>query len=498
VTTPLLVIVGFVLVSALIGVVGRGRGEMNVERWSVGGRRFGVILVWLLMAGEIYTTFTFLGASGWAYSRGAPAFYILVYGAIAYIISFFLLPPVWRMAKRLGLHTQPDFFLARYSSPALTNLAVLIAVVSIVPYLQLQLAGLGMIVEIASAGAISSNVAIVVAFAATCMFVYTSGIKGIAWVAIIKDVAMLVAVAIIGIGLPAMYFGSVGKMFAELTRQHPSHLTFPGGTTTMGVGWVVSTVLLTGMGFYCWPHTFASAFSAKDDRTLRRNAVIMPLYQLPVLLVFFVGFTALLVMPGLKNPDTALLALVTRSYPPWFAGFIGGAGAVTAMVPAAMLLLGAATLVAKNLYRPLRRGLVSEQHLMRASRGFMLAIAVAALALALWSPHELVRLLILGYDGVAQLFPGIVLGVFVRRVTARPVILGLVAGIAVVVGLIWSGYDPFLGMNAGFVGLVVNATVTLISIAILNGRAPAGGQARETQRQGRTERWTASQPQSSR
>ncbi len=467
-TVSLVVIVGFVLLAAAVGVVGRGRGEMNVERWSVGGRRFGVVLVWLLMAGEIYTTFTFLGASGWAYSRGGPAFYILAYGTIGYIVSFFLLPPAWRMAKRLGLHTQPDFFLARYGSPALASVVVLIAVVSIVPYLQLQLAGLGLIVEIASAGAIPSHLAIVIGFAATCVFVYTSGIKGIAWVAIVKDVAMIVAVGVVGLGLPAMYYGSVGRLFAEMIRQHPAHLTFPGSTTTMGVGWVVSTIALTGMGFYCWPHTFASAFSAKDDRTLRRNAVIMPFYQLPMLLLFFVGFTALLVMPGLKNPDTALLALVTRSYPAWFAGFIGGAGAVTAMVPAAMLLLGASTLVAKNLYRPLRGGAVSEQHLMRASRAFMVPIAATALALALWSPKELVKLLILGYDGIAQLFPGIALGVFTRRVTVRPVMLGLVGGVLTVIALIWSGHDPFLGMNAGFVGLALNALVTGAGIVILD------------------------------
>lgn len=32
---------------------------MNLEQWSVGGRGFGTIFVFLLMAGEIYTTFTF-------------------------------------------------------------------------------------------------------------------------------------------------------------------------------------------------------------------------------------------------------------------------------------------------------------------------------------------------------------------------------------------------------------------------------------------------------
>ena len=97
------------------------------------------------------------------------------------------------------------------------------------PYLQLQLTGLGLIVETASGGAIDSTVAIVVAFALTTAFVYTSGLKGIAWVAIIKDVMMIVAVVVIGIGLPAMYFGGIGPMLRELLRQHPAHLTLPGG-----------------------------------------------------------------------------------------------------------------------------------------------------------------------------------------------------------------------------------------------------------------------------
>ncbi len=468
-TLPLLIILGVIVGSAAVGVIAAGRGEMNLERWSVGGRRFGVVLVWLLMAGEFYTTFTFLGASGWAYSRGAPAFYILAYGAIGYVISFFVLPPAWRMAKRLGLHTQPDFFLARYGSRRLAGLVALVGVVSIVPYLQLQLTGLGLIVETASGGAIDSTVAIVVAFALTTAFVYTSGLKGIAWVAIIKDVMMIVAVVVIGIGLPAMYFGGIGPMLRELLRQHPGHLTFPGGTTTMGSGWVMSTIVLTGCGYYCWPHAFASSFSAKDERTIRRNAVIMPLYQLPVLLVFFVGFTALLVLPGLKNPDTALLALVTRSYPAWFAGFVGAAGAVTAMVPASVLLLSASTLIAKNVYRPLRReGAVDERHLMRASRVVVMLVALVAFVLTLWAPRELVNLLIFGYDGISQFFPGIVLGLFVSRVTVVPVATGLLVGEAVVVSLLWSRHDPFYGMNAGFVGLTANALVTLVMTAIVD------------------------------
>ena len=102
-----------------------------------------------------------------------------------------------------------------------------------------------------------------------------------------------------------------------------------------------------------WPHAFGAAFTAKSGDTLRRNAVIMPLYTLTLAFVFFVGFTAVMVVPGLPNGDLALLTLVRKSFPPWFLGVIGGAGALTAMVPAAIFILTAATLFAKNLYRPI-------------------------------------------------------------------------------------------------------------------------------------------------
>ena len=460
-SVALVIILAVILISAAVGIYAGRNLKMNLENWTVGGRRFGVILIWLLMAGEIYTTFTFLGASGWAYSKGAPAFYILVYGALAYTLSFFILPVIWRIGKRYGLHTQPDFFIKIYDSRGLGVLVALIGVFSIIPYLQLQLAGMGFIVEVASNGAIKSGTAIIVAFVLTCAFVYTSGIKGAAWVAIIKDVLMIAAVFIVGLGVPAIYYGGIGKMMDELITKMPGHLVFPGTTTNMDVLWVMSTILVTAMGFYMWPHVFGSAFSARSDRVLKRNAIIMPLYQIPILLIFFVGFTALLAIPGLANGDLAFLELVKQTYPPWFLGFVGAAGAVTAMVPAAILVLFAATLVAKNIYQTGFRPQAPEERVMRLSRIMVIVIMMVSLFFALKFPNELVPLLILGYDGVSQLFPGVVFGLFCRRVTKTGVMCGILTGVAVVAALILTKNDPFLGINAGFVGLVINTGVTV-------------------------------------
>ena len=462
----LVIILAVILISAIVGIIAGRKLKMNLENWTVGGRRFGVVIIWLLMAGEIYTTFTFLGASGWAYSKGAPAFYILVYGALAYTLSFFILPELWKIGKKYGLHTQPDYFIKRYDSRLLGVLVALIGVFSIIPYLQLQLAGLGLIVEVASNGTIRSAYAIGIAFILTCAFVLTSGIRGAAWVAIIKDVLMIAAVFIVGFGVPSIYFGGVGKMFDILIEKMPEHLTFPGATTQMDSLWVMTTILLTALGFYMWPHVFGSAFSAKSAKVIKRNAIIMPFYQIPILLIFMVGFTALLVLPGLENGDMAFLYLVNKTYPSWFMGFVGAAGAVTAMVPAAILVLFASTLISKNVYQTGINPHASEDTVMRLSRFMVLVIMTFSLLFAIFLPNELVNLLILGYDGVCQFFPGVVLGLFWKRVTKQGVLAGILVGTGFVVFLILSRNDPFLGMNAGFVGLLINMMVT-IAVSLL-------------------------------
>src|ERR1700740_2151132 len=113
-TIALATIVIIVAVGVTLGFLAGVRRRMDLEEWTVGNRGFGTLLVFLLMAGEVYTTFAFLGASGWAYSRGGPALYVLTYLTLAYVLSFFILPPLWEAGRRYGMQTQSDFFEVRY------------------------------------------------------------------------------------------------------------------------------------------------------------------------------------------------------------------------------------------------------------------------------------------------------------------------------------------------------------------------------------------------
>jgi SSS family solute:Na+ symporter len=267
-------------------------------------------------------------------------------------------------------------------------------------------------------------------------------------------------------------------MFTALIQAKPHHLTMPGTTAKFGHSWYISTVLLTSFGFYMWPHGFASSYTAKSGNTLRRNAVVMSLYGITLPLIFFVGYTAVLAVPGLKDSNLALLTVVRQTFPAWFLGLIGGAGALTAMVPAAIQILAAATLFAKNLYRPMFAPKMSDAQVARLARTMVLVITAIALYFAIYSSTTLVALLLIGYAGVTQFFPGVVLGLYSKRVNATGVFAGLAAGVGTVAFLMLSKRDPFHGLNAGFVALCLNFAVTGAVSLVAPARAERSAESR--------------------
>ena len=463
-----LTLIFIVVVSgSILGFYAGTRHKMSLEQWTVGSRGFGPLLMWLLMAGETYTTFSFLGASGWAYSRGGPALYILAYLPLASVIAFFILPPVWEMGRQHALQTQPDFFLVQYRNKYLAAFVAVVGVVCLIPYLLIQLIGLGIIVEIASFDAIGRIQAMIMSVVLLGGFVFVSGIRAVAWVSVPKDILMVLASVTIGLAIPGIYFGGIGRMFSALASAHPAHLLMPGSTANLSHSWYISTVLLSALGLSMWPQGFGATFTAKSAETIRRNAIVMPMYNLSLAFIFFAGFTAYLVIPGLSNGDLSMLSLVRKTFPPWMLGLLGGAGALTAMVPAAVHILTASTLFSKNLYRPIFAPDMTDDQVARLARVVVVLLSLVSLIVAIYSSLSLVSLLLLGYAGVTQFFPGVVLALFWKRVTMKGVFAGLVAGVASATLLILSHHDPFFGINAGFLALCLNFAIAICWSAVI-------------------------------
>lgn len=468
--------------SIALGLLARRGKKMDLEQWTLGRRGFGVVFVFLLMAGEIYTTFTFLGASGYAYGHGAPAFYILAYCTLAYVLGYWLLPPISRYVKHHGLITQADFFAQRFASRDLGIAVGLIGVVAMIPYIALQLEGLGLIVEIATGRAISARLAILIGTAGLVVYVIVSGIRASAWTSVVKDILILGVAVFLGVYLPLRAFGGIGPMFQHLAVTQPQLFTLhaPQGTV-----WFVSTVLVSALGFWMWPHAFSYIASARSEDVFRKNAVVLPLYQLFMLFILFAGFAALGLVPGLKNPDLALLASSVAALPGWIVGLVGGAGVLAALVPGSLLLITTATLLAKN-GLALAPALGTEAHIALAARLLVVPVAIIAAAFAIFGSSGIVALLLLGYSYVIQMFPAVVLTFVARRlITTAGVFAGLACGVALVTVLTLSRRHivallPFLphalvGLNDGIAALVVNVVALIVVSVASGGRLRAAG-----------------------
>jgi solute:Na+ symporter, SSS family len=472
----LVIIFAVMIMSIYLGIRAKKGKDMDLEQWTVGGRGFGTIFVFLLMAGEIYTTFTFLGGSGWAYGKGGPTFYIIGYGCLAYIMSYFLLPKIWRYAKDHNLLSQSDFFVSKYKSPYLGIFVSLVGVVAMIPYFVLQLKGLGIIVSEASYGTISPTIAIWIGLTVVTVYVMVSGIHGSAWTAVAKDILILVVVLFLGIYLPIHYYGGIQPMFEAVEAAKPGFLALPD--TGMSPSWFATTILLTALGFYMWPHTFGSVYSAQNEKVFRKNAIFMPIYQLILLFVFFVGFAAILQVPGLEGPDAdlALLKISIETFDPWVVGVIGAAGILTALVPGSMILMAAATLLAKNVYQVLNPK-VTDQQVSKTARYLVPVVALIAVFFTFKGGNTLVTLLLMGYSLVTQLFPALAFSLMKNNfVTKQGAFAGIAAGVATVAYVTITGSTvgsllPFLpqaiqDFNVGIIAMIINMIV-LVAVSLV-------------------------------
>src|SRR5258708_19395613 len=100
-----------------------------------------------------------------------------------------------------------------------------------------------------------------------------------------------------------------------------------------------------------WLHSMAAVSAGKSEEAVRRNVIILPFYQIMLLLVYFAGFTALLIKPGLKGSevDQSFMLVVQEHYAPWVLGLVGAAGCLAALVPAPAQILPAASLLSPHL-----------------------------------------------------------------------------------------------------------------------------------------------------
>jgi hypothetical protein len=111
------------------------RGDLNhLHEWGLGGRRFGTVVTWFLLGGDLYTAYTFIAVPALMFGAGAMGFFAVPYTVLVYPLMFAVFPRLWAVAHAKGYVTAADFVRGRFDSHALALAVAVTGIVATMPY----------------------------------------------------------------------------------------------------------------------------------------------------------------------------------------------------------------------------------------------------------------------------------------------------------------------------------------------------------------------------
>jgi len=419
------------------------RGDIGLlSEWGLGGQRFGTIVTWFLLGGDLYTAYTFIAVPALVFGQGALGFFALPYTIVMYPVMFLIMPRLWTLARQHNYVTAADFVEHRFDSRTLGLLVALTGILATMPYIALQLVGMQVVLAglgLAGHGSLH-DLPLIVAFAILAAYTYTGGLRAPAIIAIVKDVLIYTTVITAIIWIPGQ-LGGWSTIFAHVPQTKLTFPTPPPHSTGIYSAYA-SLAFGSALALLLYPHTMTGVLAAQNAGVIRRNAIFLPAYSFVLGLLALLGYMAYTAhvssMPqfsaGFKDygPSYAVPALFLYFFPPWFVGIAFSAIAIGALVPAAIMSIAAANLFTRNIYKPYFHPHVSTARETKIAKLASLFVKVGALTFVLAVPEKYaIELQLLGGIWIIQTLPAIVIGLYSRWLHRYALIIGWVAGMAV-------------------------------------------------------------------
>ena len=434
----------FLFVTWLGFVAARWRkADLNLlHEWGLGGRRFGTMVTWFLLGGDLYTAYTFIAVPALVFGKGAMGFFAVPYAIMIYPILYFVFPRLWAIAHERDHVTAADFVRDRFGSRLLALALAVTGIVATMPYIALQLVGMEVVIGALGfpAGGLLGHLPLVIAFTILAAFTYTSGLRAPALIAIVKDMLIFMTVLAAVFVIPAK-LGGYGAIFASVP---PDKLTLnpPGGGSLGSYSAYATLALGSALALFLYPHSMTGILSASNGNVIRRNAALLAAYSFILGLIALLGYMA--IAAGVDKdpayaagfaqygPNFSVPALFLASFPSWFVGIAFASIAIGALVPAAIMSIACANLFTRNLYKEFLSPDCTQAEEATMAKIVSLIVKVGAVVFILALPRDYaIQLQLLGGIWIIQLLPAILLGLYTRWCSAQALLVGWVAGLAV-------------------------------------------------------------------
>src|SRR5215208_828838 len=474
-------LVVFVILFAVILVIGLlsyrflGGGEEEsaedeMSEWGLGGRRFGTIITWFLVGGDLYTAYTLIAVPGLVFGKGAIGFFALPYTIIVYPLVLLIMPKLWQIAHNRGMVTPADYVKERFDSSFLALLIAITGFAATMPYIALQMYGIEIVVAMMG---IPVTASLIVAFAIVALFTFVSGLRAPALIALVKDTLIILTI-IVAVVYVAYQLGGFDNIFAQVpqARQTLAPEQY-AGFATLAFG--------SALALFLYPHAITAIFGSSSQRVIRRNASLLPAYTIILGLVALFGYMALAAgtQPTVRGADGVVPQLFADFFADPLVGVAFAAIAIGAVVPASVMAIAASNLFTRNFYQEFIRQDISSAEEATVSRVGSTIVLVGALIWVLASPSYAITLQLAGGVWILQTLPAVFLGLYVRWLDRWAILVGWL------VGIVWGTYGMIQGgfangglappaplggfppLYVGFYALAANLLIVFVGSALV-------------------------------
>jgi SSS family solute:Na+ symporter len=443
-TATIVFVALFVLITWLGFIAANWRkADLNIlHEWGLGGRRFGTIVTWFLLGGDLYTAYTFIAVPALVFGKGAVGFFAVPYTVMIYPVLYVVFPRLWTETHAKGHVTAADYVRDRFDNRLLALAMAATGIIATMPYIALQL--VGMEVVIGALGfpteGFTGHLPLILAFLILAAFTYRSGLRAPALIAVVKDLLIFITVIAAVIIIPAK-LGGYAAIFAKVPEEKLL-LTTPTENSLGAYSAYATLALGSAMALFLYPHSMTGILSSSNGDVIRRNAALLPAYSFVLGLIALLGYMA--IAAGVDQDAThaagfarygsnyAVPALFLASFPSWFVGVAFAGIAIGALVPAAIMSIACANLFTRNLYKEYVKPGCTEAEEAQMAKIVSLVVKIGAVVFILALPQAYaIQLQLLGGIWIIQLLPAIVLGLYTRSCNGWALFVGWAAGLAI-------------------------------------------------------------------
>lgn len=165
------------------------------------------------------------------------------------------MPKLWQVAQNKGMVTPADYVRERFDSFFLALLVAVTGFIATMPYIALQMVGIEIVLF---AMGVPITISLVVAFATVGTFMFVSGLRAPALIALVKDFLIYTMTLVAVIYIP-IKLGGYGEIFNEIPN---SMLTFSPEQYSA----YASLALGSALALFLYPHAVTAVFGSSSAR----------------------------------------------------------------------------------------------------------------------------------------------------------------------------------------------------------------------------------------